>query len=121
MAKKFLSFLLAALMLAGVMAVVPAGAVDTVEPYKDVPTGKWYSAAIRTMYEKGIMTGKKPDVFDPTGNVTRAEFVTILYRLSGEEFKGGEVSFTDVKAGSWYEKNVLWAAEKELGDKERRR
>ena len=39
MAKKFLSFLLAALMLAGVMAVVPAGAVDTVEPYKDVPTG----------------------------------------------------------------------------------
>ena len=114
MAKKFLSFLLAALMLAGVMAVVPAGAVDTVEPYKDVPTGKWYSAAIRTMYEKGIMTGKKPDVFDPSGNVTRAEFVTILFRLSEEEFEGGENAFTDVKAGSWYEKNVLWAAEKEL-------
>ena len=114
MAKKLLAALLAALLLAGVMAVVPAGAVDTVEPYKDVPTGKWYSAAIRTMYEKGIMTGKRSDMFDPNGNVTRAEFVTILHRLSEEEFEGGEASFTDVKAGSWYEKNVLWAAEKGL-------
>ncbi|MBR3991268.1 MAG: CotH kinase family protein, partial [Clostridia bacterium] len=114
MAKKLLSFLLAALMLAGVMAVVPAGAAETVGPFRDVPAGKWYSGAILTMYEKGIMTGKKADLFDPTDNVTRAEFVTILFRLSEEEFEGGENAFTDVKAGAWYGKNVLWAAEKGL-------
>ncbi|MBR6289960.1 MAG: CotH kinase family protein [Clostridia bacterium] len=110
MLRKLMSAALAAIMLITAVMIAPVSA-ETVGPYRDVPAGKWYSGAILTMYEKGIMTGKKADVFDPNGNVTRAEFVTILFRLSEEEFEGGENAFTDVKAGAWYGKNVLWAAE----------
>ena len=37
-------------------------------------------------------------------------FVTILYRLEGEPIVSGDCPFDDVKAGSWYEDAVTWAA-----------
>ena len=38
------------------------------------------------MYTCGIITGTSPDTFSPNGNLTRAEIVTILYRLQVADY-----------------------------------
>ena len=40
---------------------------------------------------------------------TRAQLVTMLYRLEGEPAFMNDNVFSDVPAGSWYEKAVVWA------------
>ena len=62
-----------------------------------------------------MMNGMGNGMFQPNRNTTRAEFVTVLYRLEGQPaVSGGFVPFMDVKAGSWYEKAVAWAYENDI-------
>ncbi len=70
----------------------------------------WAHAGIDYCVENGLMKGVSETVFTPTGSVTRAQLVTILYRLAGEpavEFTG---AFTDVAEGLWYSDAIEWAA-----------
>ena len=56
------------------------------------------------------MNGVSQFVFKPQGLVTRAQLVTIIYRVAESpkvEFKG---IFEDVKDGKFYSKAVEWAA-----------
>ncbi|MBR6826386.1 MAG: S-layer homology domain-containing protein [Oscillospiraceae bacterium] len=52
-------------------------------PFTDVPNGQWYSNAIIWAASEGIVTGVKPDRFNPNGNITREQIATILYRYEG--------------------------------------
>ena len=54
------------------------------------------------------MLGKE-DGFAPEDNITRAEFVTVLARMSGEDLKDLTQTFNDVGTEDWYAKNVSWA------------
>jgi len=56
------------------------------------------------------MNGMSDRIFDPNGSATRAQVVTVLWRLAGEPASSGS-SFSDVTAGSWYADAVAWAAE----------
>ena len=70
----------------------------------------WAHAGIDYCVENGLMKGVSETVFNPTGSVTRAQLVTILYRMAGEpavEFKG---TFSDVAEGLWYSDAIEWAA-----------
>ena len=49
------------------------------------------------------------DTFDPKASLTRATFVTVLFRFA-EQPETGKNPFTDVAAGIWYEKAVAWAS-----------
>ena len=49
-------------------------------------------------------------MFAPNSQTTRAQLVTILYRLEGEPEVSGTSGFTDVEAGTWYTDAVAWAA-----------
>ena len=50
--------------------------------------------------------------FGPTAYCNRAQVVTFLYRTMGSPDVGAATNpFTDVAAGSFYEKPVLWAVE----------
>ncbi len=70
----------------------------------------YYYTPVYWAVDKGITKGKTADTFDPNGDCTRAQIVTFLYRAMGEpEVDTTENPFTDVKAGSYYEKAVLWA------------
>ena len=51
-----------------------------------------------------------PSKFLPDGSTTRAQLVTILYRLEGSPAASAN-PFNDVARGSYYEKAVAWAAE----------
>jgi len=51
-------------------------------PFADVKSGTWYTDAVKWAYKNGIVTGKSNTYFDTNGNITRAEFATILNRYS---------------------------------------
>jgi len=51
-------------------------------PFNDVKGGQWYTNAVKWAYKNGIVTGKSSTYFHTNGNITRAEFATILKRYS---------------------------------------
>ena len=80
-------------------------------PFPDVTEGDWFYDAVRYAYETGLMDGVGDNLFAPNSETTRAQLVTILYRLAGEPEPGGDSGFSDVAAGTWYTDAVAWAAE----------
>ena len=80
-------------------------------PFPDVTEGDWFYDAVRYAYETGLMDGVGDNLFAPNSQTTRAQLVTILYRLAGEPEPGGDSGFSDVAAGTWYTDAVAWAAE----------
>lgn len=77
--------------------------------FTDVSENSWMYKGVDYVYQKGIMTGKASDKFDPNGAMTRAEFVTTLYSMQGKPSVNYENKFTDVAKGQWYTNSVMWA------------
>ena len=80
-------------------------------PFHDVTEGDWFYDAVRYAYENGLMDGVGDNLFAPNSETTRAQLVTILYRLAGEPEPGGDSGFADVETGTWYTDAVAWAAQ----------
>ena len=85
---------------------------ETPLPFTDVTEGDWFYDAVRYAYETGLMDGVGDSLFAPNSQTTRAQLVTILYRLAGQPAVSGDLPFTDVADGLWYTDAVLWAAQK---------
>ena len=77
----------------------------------DVPETAWYHDAVDYMMAKSLMGGVSATTFDPEGTLTRAQLVTVLYRIEGEPEVDGKHQFTDVPAGQWYSDAICWAAQ----------
>ena len=88
----------------------PAGQTPAALPFTDVTTGSWYHDDVAWAYENGLMNGTNAASFSPSLTTTRAMIVTILYRLENQPAVSAACPFTDVAAGSYYEKAVTWAA-----------
>lgn len=78
-------------------------------PYTDVSERDWYYEAVKYMYRNEIMSGMTDTRFEPDTTLTRAMFVTVLYRASGEKYTGGKLPFIDVGRDMWYSEAVGWA------------
>lgn len=79
--------------------------------FDDLAADAWYSSYVEYMLQKGYMKGVSETGFDPHGSVTRAQLVTILYRIEGSPAVIGQSAvFADVKASAWYADAVAWAA-----------
>lgn len=87
------------------------GSHGTGLPFTDVKQGDWYEAAVRNLYQRGLMNGVSDTLFDPDGSLTRAHLVTILHRLDGSPSVSNS-AFSDVPKGTWYHDGVQWAASK---------
>ena len=83
---------------------------ETPLPFTDVTEGDWFYDAVRYAYETGLMDGVGDSLFAPNSDTTRAQLVTILYRLEGQPAPSGDSGFSDVAAGTWYTDAVAWAA-----------
>ena len=81
------------------------------EPFLDVNEGDWFYDAVAYAYENGLMDGVGGNRFAPNSETTRAQLVTILYRLEGEPAVSSDLPFTDVESGTWYTDAILWAAQ----------
>ena len=78
--------------------------------YNDVPAyGNWAHSGIDYCVAHSLMNGMSADRFDPNGTLTRAQLVTILYRVAGQPEPTTSGTFTDLTA-NWYKKAVEWAA-----------
>ena len=95
-----------------VSAAFKAAAPASENPFTDVPSGAYYEDAVIWAVKKGITSGTSATTFNPDGSCTRAQAVTFLWRAAGSpEPKSAAMPFTDVPAGSYFEKAVLWAVE----------
>ena len=83
----------------------------TVDPttFEDISEDGWYYDAVCAMVDNGIMAGRSETKFDPAGTLTRAEWVTMLYRAAGSPAVSELSSFTDVPADSWCAEAFAWA------------
>ncbi|MBP3412999.1 MAG: S-layer homology domain-containing protein [Oscillospiraceae bacterium] len=76
----------------------------------DIAADSWYAPSVEYMVTCGLMNGVGNNRFNPSGSVTRAMLVTILYRAAGSPSVEGILNpFTDVP-NAWYRDAVVWAA-----------
>ena len=68
--------------------------------FDDISADAWYTPYVEYVMNKGIMTGKGNNIFAPAEIICRAQFATILYRLSGSEPVGYNNRFPDVPEDS---------------------
>ncbi len=83
---------------------------DWANPFTDVPENAWYYDYVKYAVQNDLMNGVGDGKFDPQGKVTRAMFVTLLYRLDGSPEVNDENPFTDVPEGKWFTDAVIWAS-----------
>ena len=69
----------------------------------------WANYEISKLYELGLINGKTETEFDPSAEITRAEFAAMIMRVLGKSEANVNNVFPDVPNGVWYQKNVLSA------------
>jgi len=70
--------------------------------FGDLLKYNWAKKEIEAMASKGIITGRSSTKFDPSANITRAEFAGLIVRALGILDSKAKVSFEDVKPENWY-------------------
>ena len=82
--------------------------------FADMPAREhWAHDPIDWAVANGITAGTGENTFSPNVGCTRGQVVTFLWRMAGmPEPTVQNDPFTDVKAGAYYEKAVLWAFER---------
>ncbi|WKL00979.1 S-layer homology domain-containing protein [Paenibacillus amylolyticus] len=76
--------------------------------FKDV-TQDWAKDAISALGSRGIVKGVGDGEFNPNGQVTRAEFITMLMNMFELSDESATTSFNDVKQGEWYHGHIATA------------
>lgn len=84
----------------------------TDSPFADVGADDLYYDAVVWAAEEGITFGTSSDTFSPDDPCSRAQIVTLLWRLDGQPASAPVPGFTDVARDAYYYDAVAWAAEK---------
>ena len=79
-------------------------------PYKDVAETDWFYDAVAYTYYEELMTGMDKETFGPYGQLSRAQFALILYRMEGSPSVETDNTFKDISGDEWYGPAILWAA-----------
>ena len=77
--------------------------------FKDTDRNAWYYDAVKFMRDNNLMKGTSDSEFSPDAPITRAMFITVLYRMENEPQTGAKSGFTDVDRGDYYADAVDWA------------
>lgn len=112
MKKRLLSLALA---LCLALSLLPGTALAAGEnPFTDVPASHWAHDDITYVYENDLMNGTDGSLFSPESTTTRAQVVTVLYRLAGQPAADWANPFWDVPASAWFHDAVTWAWENDI-------
>ncbi len=66
--------------------------VPFMENFSDIPKDKYYYDAVGIAKVLGYASGRENNIFDPTGNITREDMATLVYRVL---LKNGKIQETD--------------------------
>ena len=103
-----LAFVMALSVLVGVLPYNRSGATAR---FKDVSSQDWFYDAVEYVVENDLMSGTSSTRFSPKKTMTRAQFVTVLYRLTGDNVQStASAGFSDVKSTDYYYNAVNWAS-----------
>ena len=84
--------------------------------FADVPATHWAYEYVSELSSRGIVDGIGDNMFNPNGQVTRAQFVKMLAGVLGAQTSSRASSFVDVPADEWYAEYVVWAYTNGLTD-----
>ena len=101
----------------GLPDTCPGGPTCPGYAFRDMPVpADWSHEGLDYCIYRGYVAGTSASTVSPTGVCTRAQLVSILYRMQGEptNVKGYELSklrapFDDVPRGQWYTDAIWWA------------
>lgn len=80
-----------------------------INKFADVKTSDWFYNNVRFAYTMGLMNGTSATTFSPGDPTARAQFITVLWRMSGSPVvPGSECRFNDVASGAYYYEAVRW-------------
>lgn len=83
--------------------------------FTDVPAAdNWAHAGIDFVVSRNLFSGMTETTFGPNNSMQRCMLVAVLWRLDGRPEPVGTNTFTDVRAGEYYEKAVVWASENKI-------
>lgn len=74
----------------------------------DVPD--WAVKAVAWAVSEGVVNGYTDNTLKANANITRAEFVQMLFNMKGAKVES-VATFSDVAAGEWYVDAINWAVE----------
>ena len=111
--QRILSALLA---LCIVFSLVPTALAEKADDFTDVGRSDWYYQFVDYVTSKGYFNGVADKTFAPADNMTRAMFVTVLFRFHGAKGDSSQSAFVDVAPGEWYTAAINWAAANKIVD-----
>ncbi len=78
-------------------------------PFSDIEGG-WFNRYILIAAEAGLVNGFSDGTFRPDENVTREQYITMLYRLfdTDDDKEGAELTFTDAGTIGYGKEAVSW-------------
>ena len=82
--------------------------------YSDLSRDAWYHQCVDYALENDLMTGMGGGIFSPNGTLTRAEAVTVLWKLENRPQVSYQLNFDDVAEGQWFTEMVRWAVSKKI-------
>ncbi len=90
--------------------VEPENVVETIpeKKFTDVPEDSWYKDIVYKVCAAGLMKGSGDTTFNPEGNMTLAEAVTMAARVHNQG-KGGKDSDFVASGANWYDVYVSYA------------
>ena len=82
--------------------------------FTDVKESDWFFKGVEYVVDKGIMSGVSENEFAPSGKLTRAMLVQMLYNMESRPACDAENAFIDVPVGQWYTDAVIWANDEKI-------
>ena len=83
--------------------------------FRDVTDTDWFRTVVADAYELGLMDGVSPTEFDPQGNVTLAQAITMAARVHSIYATGAE-NFKTSGSDRWYQVYLDYAYDHDLID-----
>ena len=75
-------------------------------------SSRYYYDAVYAASDAGVAKGFSASEFGWNRDVSRAQFISWLWRMDGAPYEDGALPFTDVSSGAYYRNAVLWAWKK---------
>ena len=112
MMKKFIFTTAVAALLATTAFGAGFAKTNTYTPgqFADVSEELWYASSVSAAYELGFMKGSTDSTFEPEGNMTVAEAITIASRVN-DAYSSKGTTFDQSTGSNWYDCYVKYATD----------